>query len=505
MKKRLVIYFHYDKNGRADDACLFMLRAIAAEAARVLFVTNGALTPESAAAVAGAGAELRERENVGLDAGAYKETLLALGQTGLAEYDELVMMNYTLAGPVSPLRTMFDAMDVRQELDFWGITRHYAMKSSRFKTGYGGVPEHIQSHFIAVRATLFNKPEFWTYWQELPPPKSYEQSVALHEARFTRWFADKGFQWDTYLNTDDLKNVFVNPVMACPAELIEHRGCPVFKRRSLFTPYADELRRTAGEAAGALYRCLTARSYPVDGLVHSLLPGQPLTALAKNLHWELTLSPCGEAGDTPAVVLLQTGTARELAGLVSSRPGQLLCLIKPRQGGVPDAAAWYADRAAESLYKNEGLLRAAARAFAQDPLLGLVSPAMPPFAPLYEERLACWRQALPALRKAMERYSIALPLEDSEPLPVPFADCVLVRLDALGGVLPPLDTPEGWWLLPLLAQKNGWISKTVCTPEQAQANGAVLSTLLYENQKPRAAAKNLGRAVKHTLKRRLGR
>ena len=150
------------------------------------------------------GAGRIERENVGFDVGAYREALLTLGREKLAEYEEIVLMNYTLAGPVCSLAAMFTAMDARPELDFWGLTRHYAMQSRRFG---GAVPEHLQSHFIAVRPRLFNSDDFWSYWQEMALPTSYEQSIIRHETRFTPHFAARGYAWDTYVQTDDLKPV----------------------------------------------------------------------------------------------------------------------------------------------------------------------------------------------------------------------------------------------------------------------------------------------------------
>ena len=40
-----------------------------------------------------------------------REALLTLGREKLAEYEEIVLMNYTLAGPVCSLAAMFTAMD----------------------------------------------------------------------------------------------------------------------------------------------------------------------------------------------------------------------------------------------------------------------------------------------------------------------------------------------------------------------------------------------------------
>ena len=300
--KRLVIYFHYDPAGCIDTACRIAVQAVQ-KYGKVIFVTNGALAPADRVWVRQSGAGCIERENTGFDVGAYREALLTIGREALAEYEEIILMNYTLAGPVCELQPMFEAMQARPALDFWGLTRHYAMKSPRFG---GNVPEHIQSHFLALRPRLFTSDDFWHYWQEMPLPKSYEESVIRHETRFTPYFAAKGYTWDTYVQTEDMRGVFVNPIMACPRELLEKRGCPFFKRRSLFTPYADELRRTDGMAARELCAYLHEEtSFPLDLLLVSLLKTQPLAALSKNLHWRYVVGMPTQTQADPAVLGLR--------------------------------------------------------------------------------------------------------------------------------------------------------------------------------------------------------
>ena len=100
--KRLVIYFHYDPAGCIDTACRIAVQAVQ-KYGRVVFVTNGTLAPADRVWVRQSGAGRIERENVGFDVGAYREALLTLGREKLAEYEEIVLMNYTLAGPVCSL------------------------------------------------------------------------------------------------------------------------------------------------------------------------------------------------------------------------------------------------------------------------------------------------------------------------------------------------------------------------------------------------------------------
>ena len=73
------------------------------------------------------------RENKGLDVWAYKTALDSYGWARLAEFDEIVMTNSTLMGPVRPLQEMFDAMWENQDLDFWGLSIHHGAQSNPFK------------------------------------------------------------------------------------------------------------------------------------------------------------------------------------------------------------------------------------------------------------------------------------------------------------------------------------------------------------------------------------
>ena len=496
MKNRQVIYFHYDLHGQADTACLFAVRALRKAGAQVLFVTNGRLDEASRAAVRALDVRLLERENIGFDVGAYRQALFALGRESLAGADELILMNYTLAGPVHPLEELFVRMDARPELDFWGLTRHYAMKSRRFGGRGGVVPEHIQSHFIAVRPRLLRADAFWDYWRRMPLPQSYEQSIQFHETRFTAHFAALGFAWDTAVDTDDLRELFVNPIMASPAVLAGERGCPFFKRRSFFTPFRDELRRTDGAAALALYQWLTRQTdYPVDALLRSLLRTQPLGNLAQNLHWSAEL-PQGDFVPEPArLIRWQPGDPAPRLNA-----GEIVCLY--RQPAVPpqDAGEWYARRAARDLAENVNTRGWASFCLRQRPLMGVALPAPPAYGPAYARRMARWQDGLPALRAEIARQGWDMPL--SAEVPLPEADCVLLRAEAFPAGLPPLDTPAGWRLLPLAAQANGYGTMQLLTQETAAAAPERLACALYDAQDAAESGKNLARALRRKLRGR---
>lgn len=81
--KRLIVYFHYDPLGQIDTACRVAVEAMA-HYGEVFFISNGTLRPADRAWAASVTLTCRERENKGLDVGAYKEALAVIGRGRLA-------------------------------------------------------------------------------------------------------------------------------------------------------------------------------------------------------------------------------------------------------------------------------------------------------------------------------------------------------------------------------------------------------------------------------------
>lgn len=488
MNNRLVIYFHYDPRGQADTACRFAVQAIRKWARVLLFVHNGMLAKESRAWLEDNQIPFLERENTGLDVGAYREALFHIGREALDTFEEVILMNYTLAGPVCPLQGMFEKMQARTDLDFWGLSRHYAMHSRRFGKG-GEVPEHIQSHFIAVRHRMYE--DFWQYWQKMELPQSYEDSIRLHESRFTAHFAALGYRWDTVVDGETWRGIFVNPIMGSPTDLLIRDGCPFFKRRSFFTPYADELRRTDGCAAARLYSYVKDHSdFPVDELVASLLPTQSLTDMAQNLHWHYLL-PGENTCRLPFTILtpedLQTGRLLH--------PDQIYFL--PMTFSHSGTLHWYEQN--NCWQENSPCLPAAVSLFEQHPLLGVLGAALPLYPECARAKWKRWHTDLPHVKEKMQQLNIQIPLDETQPLPLPNGGGLLVRGSAFPHGLPPLLQEHDFWLLPLLAQQNGFYSADAEGLEQAAARTDVYQASLWQVQTVAGAGKLLARRIKHAL------
>lgn len=238
---RLAIYFFFDKDGIVDRYVGNVLQELVQNTQKLIVVSNGELTEESKKFIKAYTSELIIRENKGFDVWAYKTAMDSLGWDKLLTFDEIILMNYTIMGPVYPLSEVFSAMDKKTELDFWGITKCFREDSKgaqeMWNNPYGYIPEHIQSSFTVFRKSLVSSEIFQNYWDNMPPILSYYESGGRHEQVITKYFADNGFKWDCYTQYDDIDYKYYGccPLITFPLEVVKGKRSPFFKRRSFFT------------------------------------------------------------------------------------------------------------------------------------------------------------------------------------------------------------------------------------------------------------------------------
>ena len=263
-------------------------------------VCNGKLTEEGRRSLEQLADSVIVRENVGFDVWAYREGLLSIGWDKLSGYDEVILENSTIMGPISTFDELFDRMS-QKDVDFWGITTSDSNPvDPTGRCPYGFMPEHIQSSFTAIRSSLFKDREFIHYWENLPAINSYEDSIGLHEMVFTKHFSDRGFAWDAYIDPAVVRDSRDNPLISCPKWLAEEMRCPIFKRRLFFQDYDYLVTYTLGTPTDELYRYLRDETeYEVDMIWENILRTCHMSDIVKTMHLSYVIphdcSPDAEA------------------------------------------------------------------------------------------------------------------------------------------------------------------------------------------------------------------
>ncbi|MBD7989671.1 rhamnan synthesis F family protein [Ochrobactrum quorumnocens] len=229
MTKRLAIAFFFDENHIVDDYMIYLMKHLKPYVDHTIFVSNGPISKVSELALKEVSEEVILRKNEGFDVWAYKAGLEHIGYDRLQEYDEVLLYNHTFYGPIFPFSEMFEEMEKRSD-DFWGISSHGKLHPNPF-TGSGVLPEHINSHFIAVRQPLLSSRIFRQYWETMDEINTYDESVLKHESRFTSYFSKYGYKWSTYVSLDDYDTPY--PVFLNICNSLKNRN-PILKRRLFF-------------------------------------------------------------------------------------------------------------------------------------------------------------------------------------------------------------------------------------------------------------------------------
>ena len=282
--KRLAIFFFFDKMGVVDRYVPVLLEDLKKNVSEICIVCNGKLEDKGKSKLEEFGTVI-VRENKGFDVWAYKTALESYGWNRLETFDEVIMLNNTIMGPVYPFKETFSAMD-QKDVDFWGLTEYFKIKGDPFGySPYGYIPDHIQSHWIACRRSMISSKEFQDYWDNMPMIENYAQAVGKHESIFTKKFADMGYKWTVSVEMDDLREFSRYPLLMCPKKMLSERKCPIFKKRSFFHMESDFLKNTTGEQTSELFDYLRYETdYDVDLIWETILRNYHQCDIVKNLN-----------------------------------------------------------------------------------------------------------------------------------------------------------------------------------------------------------------------------
>lgn len=175
--KRAVVFVHYDRDNLVDEYVYFYLEALQKNTSHLVFVTTSKIPAQDHAKISKY-ATLIERENVGYDFMSYKVGLESFNYT---QYDELLLCNDSVYGPIYPLSVLFETMHTTP-CDFWGITDN------------NDISYHLQSYFLLFNKSLLLAPAFSRFWANVKVLDDKEEIIQTYEVGLTTYFQNKGFK-----------------------------------------------------------------------------------------------------------------------------------------------------------------------------------------------------------------------------------------------------------------------------------------------------------------------
>ena len=190
--KRLGIFAHFDVHGRVDPHVCYLVRSLAATCERVVFVTTSEAPVAYLETLNLPVHKIISRQNLGLDFCSWQVGLR--NSPDWIHFDEVVLCNDSIYGPVFPLNEMFTKME-GNNCDFWGITLN------------SEVEFHLQSYFLVFKKNAIVSSVFHDFWRDLVALDDKNEVISRYEVGLTQKLRDAGLVAGYYFKHDAVRLV----------------------------------------------------------------------------------------------------------------------------------------------------------------------------------------------------------------------------------------------------------------------------------------------------------
>ncbi len=197
---RVLLYVHFNRHDKLSDYVLYQLQQIRSSYSKVIFITNSKISSSDKERLIGLYDGYIQRENIGFDFAAWRDGIESIGWGGLSKYDSLTLMNDTCFGPVYPMEEVYEAMEQRDGVDFWGLTEHDANIVGMPGTN-GYIPFHIQSYMQVFNINVIKSKVFQKFWSNIQDYKDVTKVIQEYETQLTSILKDAGFSCNVFFDT----------------------------------------------------------------------------------------------------------------------------------------------------------------------------------------------------------------------------------------------------------------------------------------------------------------
>jgi rhamnosyltransferase len=176
---RLAVFAHYDKDDLVDQYVWYYLDNLKAVSDSIAFVTTSKIGQSDITTLKTICDKVIVRENIGYDFMSWRTGINSTGN--IADFDELIICNDSVYGPLYPLDNIFDAMG-KKDCDFWGMTDNYE------------IAYHLQSYFLVFKKSVINSEGFKDFWNGVTPERTKDEVIRKYELGLTESLMSAGFK-----------------------------------------------------------------------------------------------------------------------------------------------------------------------------------------------------------------------------------------------------------------------------------------------------------------------
>ena len=213
MKKRICLLAGYDKKNTIQDYVLYLARKLS-KISDVYYFADGNISTKEIEKIKPYTQYANAYAHRTHDFGSWQCLINHIGWEKIMQYDEMIICNDSIYGPMSNMEDIFDYMDLR-DYDFWGLTENY-------NSNY-----HLDSYFMVFKQDVLMHPKFHEFWKNITP----NSNRRVYESILTPFLTELGFTGNSYI-----KNYKKEDQLAYPLHLFKFNRMPFIRIKTLQSP-----------------------------------------------------------------------------------------------------------------------------------------------------------------------------------------------------------------------------------------------------------------------------
>ena len=213
MDRKVCLLAGYDKYNIIQDYVVFLVQELS-KISDVYYFADSNMSEKELSKIRDYTKYAESLQHGGKYFGSWQYLMHYIGWQTLEKYDEMIICNDSIYGPMTNIEDIFDYMELRN-YDFWGLTENY-------HSTY-----HLDSYFMVFNQNIIKHCKFQEFWKSITPgvvSKNYETLL-------TPFLTEIGFVGNSYI-----KNYRKEDQLAYPLHLLKYNKMPFIRVKSLKNP-----------------------------------------------------------------------------------------------------------------------------------------------------------------------------------------------------------------------------------------------------------------------------
>lgn len=190
--KRLCLFAGYDSKGIIHDYVVYYLKEMSS-CADIYYMADNEFSSQEYEKIRPYVKYYNGYHHGRYDFGSWQELMNYIGMEKLSEYDELILANDSVFGPLYPMKEFFNKIESDKEWDICGIDRAYDNKIDAW---------YLSSYFMVFKKKIFLSDKFIDHFKNIPDKVDFDYAINSLEHPFMKKFYSDGFKVKCLIHSD---------------------------------------------------------------------------------------------------------------------------------------------------------------------------------------------------------------------------------------------------------------------------------------------------------------